>query len=910
MRNYMILNGKNSNEIKGLIIQEFAPITKPQMRTQVETIDGRDGDIVTPLGYASYSKKISIGLYGDFDINEVIAYFATEGEVIFSNEPDKYYKYKIIDQVDYERLIRFRVASVTMHVQPFKYSATEGTITKDASGTVSDEGSELALDNTVESPFNVFRHKGNATQETYTGKNLVPFTTQDFTLRNVRYYVQDGSLIINGASTGETSSGDAQFKANFAFTLPAGTYTASHKTGLNGVTAYVKKQSDNSNVATLAANVASASFTLAEETPLYIGLYVYQANNNNVNTEIMIEQSSAFTSYEPYVGGIPSPNPDYPQDIKALSGDSKVRIYPSDQKNIADPQDFIDWIDRTYNLCLKYTWNTDSHRPAYGAYQGREHVATFEAATLFNVRDRMINPTYDEAKRIIINTGQFKEKTRYTISFDAYVTGNGATNMQIEYTDGTYTNISAVTPNTWSKSTSISVANKTIKSIRHNYQSGTIYIDLDTLQIEEGTSPSDYEKYRGQYYQIPILGKNIINPDTMGVGYIGADGYATASAATGDMVSPYITVEPNTQYTFEIFETTSTYDNWIGYCEYGAKNVSTLIGSRHVKQNGDAFYTFTTGANTKYIRLSARNLQAATKYQLSQGERTTYEPYDALYLAGIGDYADEPVKVDGTWYIRRAIKKVVLDGSEHWGKSGIATCNHFWCDSFTDTITLPEGTGKIISPYFTERNMYTMFHNTDIYGIALSNENHEIRIAFPVDVLSTTADFKAWLAEHPTTVYYVLAEPVDEEVTGQNLIDALETMYEQVHAYKGRTHITATAQGDNAPAVLSVEVNENNESTIVNSGNTNSKPVITIYGQGDIAVYLNGIQALQIALGDEDHITIDAEQMEAYKDSLDNLKNRLVTGDYNNLSFKAGDNTIYFAGIVTKYEVENYSRWL
>ena len=69
MRNYIILNGQSSANINGLLIQELAPISKPQQRTQVETIDGRAGDIVTPLGFAAYSKKVSIGLYGDYDID-------------------------------------------------------------------------------------------------------------------------------------------------------------------------------------------------------------------------------------------------------------------------------------------------------------------------------------------------------------------------------------------------------------------------------------------------------------------------------------------------------------------------------------------------------------------------------------------------------------------------------------------------------------------------------------------------------------------------------------------------------------------------------------------------------------------------------------------------------------------------
>ena len=127
MRNYIILNGKKSTDITGLLIQSLPPISKPKIRTQIEEIDGRDGDIITPLGYSAYDKEFSIGLFGDYDIDDVIQYFDSNGNVIFSNEEDKYYNFQIIDQIDFERLIRFKTATVRMHVQPFKYSSVEGT---------------------------------------------------------------------------------------------------------------------------------------------------------------------------------------------------------------------------------------------------------------------------------------------------------------------------------------------------------------------------------------------------------------------------------------------------------------------------------------------------------------------------------------------------------------------------------------------------------------------------------------------------------------------------------------------------------------------------------------------------------------------------------------------------------------
>ena len=125
---YIIINGVSSKNINGLLIQSLPPISKPKIRTSIEEIDGRDGDIVTTLGYAAYDKPITIGLKGDYNVDEVIEYFNTSGKVTFSNEIDKYYNFAIYDTIDFNRLIRYKTANIKMHVQPFKYSVDEPPI--------------------------------------------------------------------------------------------------------------------------------------------------------------------------------------------------------------------------------------------------------------------------------------------------------------------------------------------------------------------------------------------------------------------------------------------------------------------------------------------------------------------------------------------------------------------------------------------------------------------------------------------------------------------------------------------------------------------------------------------------------------------------------------------------------------
>ena len=95
------------------------------------------------------------------------------------------------------------------------------------------------------------------------------------------------------------------------------------------------------------------------------------------------------------------------------------------------------------------------------------------------------------------------------------------------------------------------------------------------------------------------------------------------------------------------------------------------------------------------------------------------------------------------------------------------------------------------------------------------------------------------------------------------------------------------------PLSLDVSYTESRPVTITNSGNIYSEPIFTIYGEGNIGVYLNDIQLFSINLGSEEQITIDVAEMQAYNKETKVLKNK-----------------ISFSGIVKKFEIENYSRWI
>lgn len=131
------------------------------------------------------------------------------------------------------------------------------------------------------------------------GKNLLPFTDQDFTLKGVRYYVQNGTLYLDGTSQGETYGNDQQFKNNFSITLPAGTYTLS-RNATSLVTVQIKRISDNVNLASTNGTYLTSTFTITEPTPVVFGFYVYNLTFDNVNLELMLERNDTATTYAPY----------------------------------------------------------------------------------------------------------------------------------------------------------------------------------------------------------------------------------------------------------------------------------------------------------------------------------------------------------------------------------------------------------------------------------------------------------------------------------------------------------------------------------------------------------------------------------------------------------------------------------
>ena len=350
-----------------------------------------------------------------------------------------------------------------------------------------------------------YRIYGNSVQETRSGKNLLKLnlsvSNSSMTIKEV-----NGKVYINGTTTSSSSTDyfiTGRNKDTDGIVLPAGTYTASLKKVSGDVsekiTFYLNK-SNGTNIfngtvvwspaitsSTTDGKSVNSTFTLTEETRLH--WHGYNSTDISVNDlvlELQIEEGSTATDYEAYGA---TPSPEIPSEIKSV-GDL---ITDTSDSNNGKYKIGINTIGK----------NLITAKELYGSLLKIGTSSSYLETTL-NQKNciRFIDNSTQKYTKI-----KFKEKTPYTVSFDYSQNVNSSSASQhtatlfvFYYTDGTSDTLSVTNPNDsedWKHVSLTSNSNKTISSIgtsSHNYRYFN-YIDVDTFQLEEGSSATDYEPY-------------------------------------------------------------------------------------------------------------------------------------------------------------------------------------------------------------------------------------------------------------------------------------------------------------------------------------------------------------------------------------------------------------------------------
>lgn len=164
---------------------------------------------------------------------------------------------------------------------------------------------------------------GNTFQQSYTGKNLANPTPVSGGSNGVvaTYNSQTGVVTVSGTAQSTWSN---PFKVGNAIHLTAGTYTLKQYGELtNGrITCYAQGNGYQVDASTL-----QKTFTVTSDGNAYICITGLTSGNSVSGTiKFQLEAGSTATDFEPFVGGQPSPNPSYPQDINVVTGTQTISI--------------------------------------------------------------------------------------------------------------------------------------------------------------------------------------------------------------------------------------------------------------------------------------------------------------------------------------------------------------------------------------------------------------------------------------------------------------------------------------------------------------------------------------------------------------------------------------------------------
>lgn len=300
--------------------------------------------------------------------------------------------------------------------------------------------------------------KGNTYQQTYTGKNLLNNIATTTSVNGITFTkYSDGTVKVNG-----TASGTAILNliGNNSFTLSAGNYVLSGSPSGGSDNTYRLDINDGASIPeagrTLRDFGSGRIFTLSSSiTVNNVRIRIASGTTiNNLLFKPMIEKGTSKTEYEPYVGEIPSPNPDYPQNIEVVTGYNEVEVVG---KNLFDNTLIED--NKFQNASSNNTSIVNNNSYFISGFQKIKPSTTYTYNT-----DVTYGTFYNENKQAIIS---------------AFVTSN------------TFT-----TP-----------ANA--KYVVVNFAKSSVSV-TDNIQLEEGNQATTYEPYQSQSYEIN-LGKNLLN---------------------------------------------------------------------------------------------------------------------------------------------------------------------------------------------------------------------------------------------------------------------------------------------------------------------------------------------------------------------------------------------------------------
>ena len=222
--------------------------------------------------------------------------------------------------------------------------ANEAVRTK-ADGVVCEAyGEVITVEDSSDDYIRGLKVYGKSTQLTTTGKNLLPILATSRTSNGITYDVyEDGHIRVHGVATANSWLwvGLKQGDASLAH-LPAGTYTLSGNRDIK-IAGYINGwYADGTAIPQQIDTGSGKTFTLEQDAYVYYQIMVAEGVNITTFIYPQLEAGSAATEFERYTGGIPGPNPEYPQEVLSVEN-PKVTICGKNLWNKEDGHDTSKW---------------------------------------------------------------------------------------------------------------------------------------------------------------------------------------------------------------------------------------------------------------------------------------------------------------------------------------------------------------------------------------------------------------------------------------------------------------------------------------------------------------------------------------------------------------------------------------
>lgn len=650
-------------------------------------------------------------------------------------------------------------------------------------------GKEIEITDASEGDLIDWQLKGDTEQASYTGSNLLdPYgrytSGTTTTLGGVTVtFNDDQSFTFNGKMTSNNveflgNNNNQQIVVDGSKTYSAEIEVIGGNISVigDGQFAYECRYNNGQGVYYRASRITGARQTIMLDTSNteYITRVRFYANVtgnpanapifNNFRIKVTIHEQDK-PSLEPFVGGTASPNPDYPQEVKTVTGRNTVSVVG---KNLYDSVKYPFVTNVAYNASGKVNW---------AGYSGIEEYLPVEPNTTY---------TFSNANNYKIHYG-------------------------LQYNDTNKQQISVVTND---------VTTFTTPANCYFIRFAVQHSDAPTnVQLEKGSSKTSYQPYSGQEVEVN-LGKNLFYLYELSQATLDGLTFTPNSDNTLTITGTSTRTSGNTLYMLNNSDSAWKYSESEYHFKAGTYTISSNVdgdwnnglGITAYKKDGTRIMFGDSGIDTDYAYRNhpitftsdqdfsltlrfvvsyGKSWNSTVGFQIERGDKATSyaEYFEPIELCKLGDYQDRIYKDGGTWKIEKKVGKAVINslnaGSAYGINTALANTTRVLINQCLPSVPSNSIDARLacLSNNFVNKITPTGGSNwgQDIEGFFIdSNDAGTLQgVVFrglKSTIGTTDTDVETWLNANSPKFYYVLYTPTTTTITYQPLIDQLNEL--------------------------------------------------------------------------------------------------------------------------------------